>query len=344
MSSNTIAKGDGVAGLPGLVDAHGRSITYLRVSVTDRCDLRCVYCMPKNMEFLPREDLLDLEELEQICTAFVRLGVRKIRFTGGEPLVRKNIQTLIGRLSKRTGDGLDEITLTTNGTLLTKYAEDLFRNGVRRINVSLDTLNPELYETITRGGRIERVLEGLRVARDIGLSVKINALAMCGINDGEFNDLVEWCGLQGFDLTFIEAMPMGDIGACRVMAYMPVAVVKDQLAKRWTLSESLHNTSGPSQYLTVEETGCRVGFISPLSKNFCEGCNRVRLTCTGQLFLCLGQRDCVDLRSAVREGQNLEEAIRTAIKGKPVGHDFEYDKVGGEEFGRPERFMNLTGG
>lgn len=329
---------------PGLIDAHGRTITYLRVSVTDRCDLRCVYCMPKDMAFLPRKDVLDLEEMEEICAAFIHLGIRKIRFTGGEPLVRKNVQSLIGNLSVHLGDGLDEITLTSNGTQLVKYAGDLFRSGVRRINVSLDTLKPDLYEALTRGGRMENVHEGLRVAKETGLAIKINALAMRGVNDGEFDELVAWCGEQGFDLTFIEVMPMGDIGPCRVMAYMPVSEVRDRLAESWTLKESVHNTGGPSKYLTVEETGRRVGFISPLSRNFCEGCNRVRLTCTGQLYLCLGQGDSIDLRAAVRAGRSLEDVIRSEIEGKPRGHDFDYDKISVEEFGRPDRFMNLTGG
>jgi len=335
---------DGLAPPNRLVDQHGRTITYLRLSVTDRCDLRCVYCMPKDMAFSPRSDVLDLEELGQICGAFIRLGVRKIRLTGGEPLVRKNVQQLIGNLSPYLGNGLEELTLTTNGTLLTKYAATLRERGVRRINVSLDSLRAERYADITRGGTLDGVLRGVAAARDCGLAVKINCLAMRGINDDELDDMVAWCGGQGFDLTFIEAMPMGDIGPCRVMAYMSMADVRAQLASRWTLEDSDHDTGGPSRYMTVRETGRRVGFISPLSGNFCDGCNRVRLTCTGKLYMCLGQGDHIDLRAAVRAGENVEDVIRAGIRGKPAGHDFEYDRLALDERGRVDRFMNLTGG
>ena len=328
-----------------LVDSIGRTITYLRVSVTDRCDLRCQYCMPKDMEFVPRKDVLDLEELEKICSAFVNLGVRKIRLTGGEPLVRRNVTSLIKGLSRHLGGwGLDEISLTTNGTQLARHAEALHRHGVRRINVSLDTLDPTDYETITRGGKLQSVLDGLAAARDVGLKVKVNCLALKGFNDHYLDGMVAWCGEQGFDLTFIESMPMGDIGNCRMMSYMPLTEVRDQLSKSWHLTDTPHSTGGPSQYAEVQETGCKIGFISPLSKNFCEGCNRVRLTCTGRLYMCLGQGDYIDLRAAVRGGQNIEDAIREGISAKPVGHNFEYDYANGEEVGKMQRFMNVTGG
>lgn len=328
-----------------LTDMLGRTISYLRLSITDRCDLRCVYCMPKDMAFLPRKDVLDLEEMEKICAAFIRLGVKKIRLTGGEPLVRRNVMTLVEQLSGHlNGGGLDELTLTTNGTLLTKYADALRQHGVRRINVSLDTLNLESYASITRGGDVNNVIAGLNAAQESGLKVKINSLALKGINDHEFNALVEWCGVRGFDLTFIESMPMGDIGRCRVMSYMPASEVREELAQAWTLEETDHSTGGPSKYFTVKETGCKVGFISPLSGSFCEGCNRVRLTCTGQLFMCLGQGDSVDLREALREGRSVEDAIREGISAKPKGHDFEYDRRSGCESGAVDRFMNVTGG
>lgn len=329
----------------GLTDMLGRTITYLRLSVTDRCDLRCVYCMPTDMTFLPRKDVLSLEELEKICTSFIQLGVRKIRLTGGEPLVRRDVMTLVEKLSYHLGEGgLDELTLTTNGTLLAKYADALRRNGVRRINVSLDTLNPDSYAIITRGGNLANVIDGLAAARKCALKVKINCLALKGINDHEFNNLVEWCGARNFDLTFIESMPMGDIGRCRVMSYMPASEVRETLSKAWTLDETDHSTGGPSKYFTVKETGCKVGFISPLSGNFCEGCNRVRLTCTGQLYMCLGQGDCVDLRAALRNGRSVEDAIRDGIFAKPKGHAFEYDQHRGCESGATDRFMNVTGG
>lgn len=328
-----------------LVDSIGRTITYLRVSVTDRCDLRCQYCMPKMMEFVPRKEILDLEELGQICTAFVNLGVRKIRLTGGEPLVRRNLTTLIKGLSSHLDyGGLDEICLTTNGTQLAKHAEDLYRNGIRRINVSLDTLNAIDYEAMTRGGKLENVLEGLAAAREIGLNVKINCVALKGFNDTQFDSMIEWCGEQGFDLTLIECMPMGEVGKCRMASYIPLTEVRDQISKNWNLQDIIYTTGGPSRYVTVKETGRKLGFISPLSKNFCEGCNRVRLTCTGQLYMCLGQGDYIDLRTVVRNGQNIEDAICEAIAAKPVGHNFEYDYANGKETGKMERFMSVTGG
>ena len=328
-----------------LVDSLGRKITYLRLSVTDRCDLRCQYCMPNAMTFVPRKDILDLEELEQICSAFIGLGVRKIRLTGGEPLVRRNVTTLIDNLSRHLdGGGLDEICLTTNGTQLAKHAEALYRSGVRRINVSLDTLNPADYEIMTRGGRLSNVLAGLAVAREIGISVKINCVALKGFNDRQFNPIIEWCGEQGFDLTLIECMPMGEVGKRRMASYVPLTEVRNQLSQKWTLQDIDHTTGGPSRYVTIKETGRKLGFISPLSNNFCEGCNRVRLTCTGQLYMCLGQGENLDLRAAVRDGRNIEDVIREAISAKPAGHDFEYDYVNDKESGKMDRFMSVTGG
>jgi cyclic pyranopterin phosphate synthase len=301
--------------------------------------------MPKDMSFLPREEVLDLEEMEEICAAFVRSGVRKIRLTGGEPLVRRGVMTLVKGLSRYLDGGeLDELTLTTNGTLLAKNADALHRHGIRRINVSLDTLDPESYASLTRAGKLSNVMDGLSAARDSGLKVKINCLALKGVNDHELSALVDWCGANGFDLTFIEAMPMGDIGPCRVMSYMSAAEVKEALSRDWTLDETSHSTGGPSKYFSVKETGCKVGFISPLSGNFCEGCNRVRLTCTGQLYLCLGQGDRVDLRTVLREGGSVEDAIREGITAKPRGHDFEYDRQQGSEAGTTDRFMSVTGG
>lgn len=328
-----------------LVDPLGRAITYLRLSVTDRCDLRCQYCMPKATTFVPRKDILNLEELEQICSSFISLGVRKIRLTGGEPLVRRNITTLIKGLSRHLDNGrLDEICLTTNGTQLAKHAEDLYKNGVRRINVSLDTLNPTDFEAITRGGKLNDVLEGLAAARENGLRVKINCVALKGFNHMQFDSMIEWCGEQGFDLTLIECMPMGNVGKRHMASYMPLVEVRDQLSQNWNLQDIDHTTGGPSKYVTVKETGQKLGFISPLSKNFCEGCNRVRLTCTGQLYLCLGQGGYVDLRAAVRNGKNIEDVIREAISAKPAGHDFEYDYANGKEIGKMERLMSVTGG
>ncbi|MEG3617678.1 GTP 3',8-cyclase MoaA [Magnetovibrio sp. PR-2] len=328
-----------------LVDTIGRTITYLRVSVTDRCDLRCQYCMPKDMSFVPRSEVLDLEELEQICGAFVHLGVRKIRLTGGEPLVRRNVMSFIQGMSCHLGSGgLDEICLTTNGTQLAKHADALHRNGVRRINVSLDTLDPSDYEMMTRGGKLKDVLGGLAAARESGLQVKLNCVALKGFNDTHFDSMVDWCGEQGFDLTFIESMPMGDIGKCRMMSYLPLSEVREQLSQNWTLDDINHSTGGPSKYVRVAETGRKVGFISPLSKSFCEGCNRVRLTCIGQLYMCLGQGESVDLRAAVREGRCIEEAIREGINAKPIGHDFSYDFSSREEQGKMDRCMSVTGG
>jgi cyclic pyranopterin phosphate synthase len=328
-----------------MIDPHGRSITYLRVSVTDRCDLRCVYCMAEDMHFLPKAEILSLEELERLCAVFIRLGVRKLRITGGEPLVRRDVLWLFERLGRRLGAGLDELTLTTNGSQLAAHAAGLWAAGVRRVNVSLDTLDAERFAAITRRGRIARTLEGIEAARQAGLSVKINMVALRGVNEDEIDAMLAWCGEQGFDLCLIETMPLGEIGGDRLDQYLPLSVVRARLRERWTLAASEHRTGGPARYYDVAETGQRIGFITPMTHNFCESCNRVRLTCTGTLFLCLGQEDAADLRAVLRGGASdadLEEAIRYAIDRKPKGHDFVIDR----EHERPAlaRHMSVTGG
>ncbi len=334
-----------------MIDPFGRAITYLRVSVTDRCDLRCVYCMSEDMTFLPKPDILSLEELERISAAFIRLGTTKIRLTGGEPLVRRNVISLVRALGQRidpaskTGGGLSELTLTTNGTQLARHAADLFAAGVRRINVSLDTLSAEKFAAITRWGRLERVLEGIFAARDAGLAIKINAVALKGVNEDEFDAMLAWCGEHGFDLCLIETMPMGDIDGDRTDQYLPLSVVRARLGRTWTLEPTDYRTGGPARYYTVAETGGRIGFITPMTHNFCEGCNRVRLTCTGTLFMCLGQDDAADLRRVLRDGSSdaeLDAAIHAAIARKPRGHDFIIDR----RHDRPAvaRHMSVTGG
>ena len=330
-----------------LIDPFARAITYLRVSVTDRCDFRCVYCMAEQMTFLPRRDLLTLEELDRLCTQFVGLGVRKLRVTGGEPLVRKNIMQFLRDMGRHLESGaLDELTITTNGSQLRRFAEDLAAVGVRRVNVSLDTLDEKKFADITRWGRLAQVLDGIEAAQKAGLHVKINAVALRGTNDDEIHRLVEWCRDWGMDLTFIEVMPMGDLGGeDRLDQYYPLTEVRDDLSERWTLTETAERTGGPARYFRVEETGQRIGFITPLTHNFCESCNRVRLTCTGQLFMCLGQDDDKDLRAVMRDGASNEairDAIREAISRKPKGHDFDYSRqtVGGQV----GRHMSLTGG
>jgi len=333
-----------------LIDPFQRAITYLRVSVTDRCDLRCVYCMAEDMTFLPKREVLSLEELDRLSSAFVRQGVRKLRLTGGEPLVRSNVLSLIRSLGRHLESGaLDELTLTTNGTQLAKHAEALAAAGVRRINVSLDTLNPDKFAAITRWGRLEKVLEGLAAAKAAGLAVKINTVALKGVNEDEFDRLVEWCGEEGFDLTFIEVMPLGDLGGetgeQRVDQYLPLSLVRARLARRWTLTEIDYRTGGPARYLRIEETGRRLGFITPLTHNFCESCNRVRLTCTGTLYLCLGQEDAADLRATLRASDDdavLDAAIRDAIALKPKGHDFIIDRR--HTAPAVARHMSVTGG
>ncbi len=332
--------------MSAMIDPFGRAITYLRVSVTDRCDLRCVYCMAEEMTFLPKRDLLTLEELERISAAFIRLGTRKIRLTGGEPLVRRDLLTLVQRLGQRLGDGgLDELTLTTNGTQLAKQADALYVAGLRRVNVSLDTLNPELFTRITRRGRIEQVLEGIFAAKQAGLAVKINTVAMRDVNEDEFDDLIAWCGKHGFDLCLIETMPMGEISEDRTDQYLPLSIVRGRLRRYWTLAETGYRTGGPARYFDIAETGRRIGFITPMTHNFCESCNRVRLTCTGTLYMCLGQDDQADFRSVLRSGATdaeLETAIRAAIGRKPKGHDFVIDR----RHDRPAvaRHMSVTGG
>jgi GTP 3',8-cyclase len=331
---------------PALVDPFGRSISYLRVSVTDRCDFRCVYCMAENMTFLPKADLLTLEELDRLCSVFVDRGVRKLRLTGGEPLVRRGIMTLFASLARHLASGaLEELTLTTNGSQLAKYARELVGCGVRRINVSLDTLDKEKFRTITRWGELDKVLAGIDAARDAGLKVKINAVALKGVNEDEFPDLIAWAHGRGMELTLIEVMPLGDIGEQRLDQYLPLSMVRARLSERFTLSEIDYRSGGPARYVTVAETGGRLGFITPLTHNFCEACNRVRLTCTGTLYMCLGQEDAADLRSPLRasEGNDLlHAAIEEAIARKPKGHDFVIDR----RHRRPAlaRHMSVTGG
>jgi len=287
-----------------LIDPFDREISYLRVSVTDRCDLRCVYCMAEDMTFLPKSEVLSLEELDRLCSAFVELGVRKLRLTGGEPLVRKNVMWLVRRLGRHLESGaLDELTLTSNATQLAKYADELAAAGVRRINVSLDTLDPTKFTAITRWGNLDQVLDGLAAAKRAGLAVKINTVALKGINDDELDSMLAWCGECGFDLTFIEVMPMGEIGAQRIDQYLPLSMVRAKLAERWTLNESDYHTGGPARYVEVAETGQKLGFITPLTHNFCESCNRVRLTCTGTLYMCLGQEDAARKQNVVGAGQ-----------------------------------------
>jgi cyclic pyranopterin phosphate synthase len=329
-----------------LVDPFGRAITYLRVSVTDRCDFRCVYCMSEDMTFLPKADILSLEELDRLCSAFIAKGVRKLRLTGGEPLVRRGIMTLVASLARHLRSGaLDELTLTTNGSQLKKYAADLAAHGVRRINVSLDTLDPAKFRAVTRWGDLGQVLDGINAAQDAGLAIKINAVALKGVNDDEFEALTRWAHGQGMDLTFIEVMPLGDIGEDRLDQYLPLSMVRARLAGRFSLDEIDYRTGGPARYVRVAETGGRLGFITPLTHNFCESCNRVRVTCTGTLFMCLGQEDAADLRSVLRasEGNDLlYTAIDEAITRKPKGHDFVIDR----RHKRPAlaRHMSVTGG
>ena len=327
-------------------DPFGREITYLRMSVTDRCDLRCVYCMAEEMTFLPKAELLTLEELERVAAAFIRLGVRKIRLTGGEPLVRRNVMSLVNALGSRLGPGgLAELTLTTNGTQLARHAEALFAAGVRRINVSLDTLDPDRFAAITRWGKLDKTLEGIFAAKAAGLAIKINTVALKGTNEDEFDRLIAWCGEHGFDLCLIETMPMGEIDQDRTDQYLPLSIVRARLSRTWTLEDTDYRTGGPARYVVVKETGRRLGFITPMTHNFCESCNRVRLTCTGTLYMCLGQDDAADLRAPLRASRDdamLEAAIREAISRKPRGHDFVIDR----RRNRPAvaRHMSLTGG
>jgi GTP 3',8-cyclase len=329
-----------------LVDPYQRAITYLRVSVTDRCDFRCVYCMSENMAFLPKADLLSLEELDRLCSAFIAKGVTKLRLTGGEPLVRRGVMTLVTSLSRHLASGaLKELTLTTNGSQLTKYAAELKTLGVERINVSLDTLDADKFRAITRWGELDKVLAGIDAAQAAGLQVKINAVALKGVNEDEIGDLVAWAHSRGMDLTVIEVMPLGDVGEARLDQYLPLSMVRSRLAEHYTLEDIDYRTGGPARYVRVKETGGRLGFITPLTHNFCESCNRVRITCTGTLYMCLGQDDATDLRAPLRASESNEPvyaAIDEAITRKPKGHDFVIDR----RHQRPAlaRHMSVTGG
>ena len=329
-----------------LIDPFQRAITYLRVSVTDRCDFRCVYCMSEHMTFLPKRELLTLEELDRLCSAFVARGVRRLRITGGEPLVRKNIMWLFRALSRHLDQGtLDELTLTTNGSQLEKYAAELKACGVRRINLSLDTLDADKFRAITRWGDFSTVMRGLDAADRAGLAVKINAVALKGVNEGEIDDLIRFAHGRGADLTLIETMPMGDIDGDRTDQYLPLSIVRGRLMDRWTLTDIDYRTGGPARYVRIEETGGRLGLITPMTHNFCESCNRVRLTCTGILYMCLGQDDAADLRAPLRQSQDddaLHLAITGAVARKPKGHDFVIDR----RTRKPAvaRHMSVTGG
>ena len=331
-----------------LIDPFQRAITYLRVSVTDRCDFRCVYCMSENMTFLPKKELLTLEELDRMCSTFIRLGVQKLRITGGEPLVRRDIMTFFRSMTRHLEAGaLKELTLTTNGSQLDRFADELYAAGVRRINISLDTLDDKKFADITRWGRLPQVIKGIDAAQKAGMRVKINTVALKGFNEDELFTLTEWCKSRDMDLTFIEVMPMGDIGnEDRLGQYWKLSDLRDELRKQYTLTDLPERTGGPARYVRIEETGQKIGFITPLTHNFCESCNRVRLTCTGELFMCLGQEDNADLRSALRNHPNsdapLEQAIRDAITLKPKGHDFDYSRQTVD--GRVSRHMSHTGG
>lgn len=330
-----------------MIDPFGRDISYLRVSVTDRCDFRCTYCMSEDMSFLPKKDVLSLEELERLCSVFIKLGVKKLRLTGGEPLVRKNIMSLIRALGKRIDSGeLEELTLTTNGTQLHKYSKDLFDCGVRRVNVSIDTLDPNKFTEITRWGKLENVLRGIEAADNAGLKLKLNTVALRGTNDEELPKMVEWAGNKGYDITIIEVMPMGDIGSeNRINQYLPLSMVRSNLSKYFTLRDIDYKTGGPARYVEVIETGTKIGFITPLTHNFCESCNRVRLTCTGTLYMCLGQEDAADLKIPLRNSEGdeaLTSAIGEAISRKPKGHDFIIDRR--QKSSHVPRHMSVTGG
>jgi len=328
-----------------LIDPFQRKISYVRVSVTDRCDFRCTYCMSEDMEFLPKKDVLSLEELDRLCNTFIELCVTKLRITGGEPLVRKNIMQLFSNLGKKLGQGLEELTLTTNGSQLDRYAKDLFDNGVRRINVSLDSLEKKKFRKITRNGDLDKVINGIMVAKKTGLKIKINTVALKGINDNEILNLVNWCGENKFSLTFIEVMPMGEIGEKRSDQYMPLTEVKSLIQTKYSLTEDSLRTGGPARYVHCHETDQKIGFITPHTHNFCELCNRVRITCTGEMYMCLGQQDKVDLKTPLRKSENdqlLKHVIYEAISRKPKGHDFVIERKENEQF--VPRHMNVTGG
>ena len=328
-----------------MIDPFGRTISYLRVSVTDRCDFRCVYCMAEHMTFLPKAEVLSLEEIARLCSVFIAKGVKRIRLTGGEPLVRRGVMTLFETLGARLGDGLDELTVTTNGSQLARFAKPLAADGVRRINVSLDSRDDARFRAITRWGDLNQVLHGIDAAQDAGLSVKINMVAMKGVNEDEIAPMLEWAHSRGMDMTLIEVMPMGEIDGDRVEQYLPLSVVRANLARQYTLEETAHRTGGPARYVRVRETGGRLGFITPLTHNFCESCNRVRVTCTGMLYMCLGQEDRADLRTPLRASNDdalLRAAIDEAIARKPKGHDFVITRR--QKAAAVPRTMSLTGG
>ena len=328
-----------------LIDPFQRKISYVRVSVTDRCDFRCSYCMSEDMNFLPKKDVLSLEELDRLCNTFIDLGVKKLRITGGEPLVRKNIMQLFHNLGRKIGHGLEELTLTTNGSQLARYAKDLFDNGVRRINVSLDSLDKDKFKKITRIGDFDKVINGIMVAKATGLKIKINTVALKGINENEILNLVNWCGENKFALTFIEVMPMGEIGEKRSDQYMPLTDVKSLIQTKYSITKDSLRTGGPARYVHCHETDQKIGFITPHTDNFCELCNRVRISCTGEMYMCLGQQDKADLKSPLRKSENdqlLKDVIYEAILRKPKGHDFVIKRKENEQF--VPRHMNVTGG
>ena len=328
-----------------MIDPFGRAISYLRVSVTDRCDFRCVYCMAEDMTFLPKRDLLTLEELDRLCTAFIEKGVRKLRITGGEPLVRRKIMSLFESLGRHLGNGLDELTLTTNGSQLERFACALKAAGVRRVNVSLDTLDRDKFKAITRWGELGKVMAGIRAAQSAGLAIKLNTVALKGVNEDEIPEMIRFAHGEGMDLTLIETMPLGDIDGDRTDQYLPLSLVRARLGETFTLIDLPDRTGGPARYVRIAETGGRLGFITPLTHNFCESCNRVRITCTGTLYMCLGQEDAADLRAPLRASEGnelLSLAIDEAISRKPKGHDFVIDR----RSQRPavSRHMSVTGG
>ena len=329
-----------------MIDPFGRAVNYLRISVTDRCDFRCVYCMSEDMNFLPKKEVLSLEELDRLCSAFIRKGVKQLRLTGGEPLVRRNIMSFMHAMRRHLDSGaLEDLTLTTNGSQLSRFAHELVDCGVKRINVSLDTLDPEKFKQVTRWGDLNKVLAGLKAATNAGLHVKINTVALKNFNDIEIDDMLKWCGDQGYDLTLIETMPMGEIAGDRNDQYLPLSQVRQDLEERWTLTEIDYRTGGPARYVRVEETDAKLGMITPMTHNFCESCNRVRLTCTGTLYMCLGQDDAADLRAPLRASESdelLENAIDEAIGRKPKGHDFIIDRD--TKTPSQSRHMSVTGG
>ncbi len=331
---------------PPMIDPFGRAVSYLRISVTDRCDFRCVYCMAEDMTFLPKREVLSLEELDRLCTAFIEKGVRKLRLTGGEPLVRKNIMSLVRSLGRHLDSGsLEELTITTNGSQLSRFASELYDCGVRRINVSIDTLDAQKFKTVTRWGDLGKVMDGIRAATEAGLKIKINMVALKDVNEHEIVSMLKWCHEHDHDLTLIETMPLGEIDGDRTDQYLPLSTVRARLAEEFTLTDIPYKTGGPARYVTVGETGGRLGFITPMTHNFCESCNRVRVTCTGQLYMCLGQDDMADLRAPLRasEGNDLlNAAIDEAISRKPKGHDFVIDRKSRQP--AVSRHMSVTGG